>query len=61
MINPLAGDLGGAPFKYLADWTDRIANGELPAQQAAAAARRRAQHRRHDLRTGATESSTCTT
>ncbi len=24
-------DLGGVPFKYLADWTDRIAAGELPA------------------------------
>ena len=30
MINPLAGSLGGAPFKYFADWTDRIAKGELP-------------------------------
>ncbi len=30
MINPLAGKLGGAPFKYLADWTDRVAKGELP-------------------------------
>ena len=30
MINPLAGYLGGAPFKYFGDWTDRIAKGELP-------------------------------
>jgi len=30
MVNPLAGRLGGAPFKYFADWTDRIAKGELP-------------------------------
>ena len=30
MVNPLAGQLGGAPFKYFADWTDRIAHGELP-------------------------------
>src|SRR5262245_37473389 len=30
MLNPLTGVLGGAPFKYLADWTDRIAKGELP-------------------------------
>jgi hypothetical protein len=30
MIGPLAGKLGGAPFKYLADWTDRVAKGELP-------------------------------
>jgi hypothetical protein len=30
MITPLAGHLGGAPFKYFADWTDRIAKGELP-------------------------------
>ena len=37
MVNPLAGQLGGAPFKYFADWTDRIAQGELPHAQAAAA------------------------
>jgi streptogramin lyase len=30
MVNPLAGHLGGAPFKYFADWTDRIAKGQLP-------------------------------
>jgi hypothetical protein len=30
MVNPLAGTLGGAPFKHFADWTDRIARGELP-------------------------------
>src|SRR5579862_49116 len=30
MINPLAGDLGGVPFKYFADWTDSIAKGALP-------------------------------
>ena len=32
------------------DWTDRIAKGELPHRQAAAAAGRRAQHRRHAAR-----------
>ena len=26
--NPLIGPLGGAPFKYFGDWTDRIAAGE---------------------------------
>ena len=26
----LAGRLGGVPFKYFGDWTDRIAKGELP-------------------------------
>ena len=31
MINPLAGHLGGVPFQYLADWTDRVAAGETPA------------------------------
>lgn len=31
MINVLAGRLGGVPIRYLADWTDRIAAGELPA------------------------------
>ena len=30
MVNPLAGTLGGVPFKYFGDWTDRIARGELP-------------------------------
>jgi hypothetical protein len=30
MVNPLAGHLGGAPFRYFADWTDRVAKGELP-------------------------------
>jgi hypothetical protein len=30
MINPLANRLGGAPFRYFADWTDRVAKGELP-------------------------------
>jgi hypothetical protein len=30
MVNPLAGTLGGAPFRYFADWTDRIAKGDLP-------------------------------
>ncbi|MBI2998486.1 MAG: carboxypeptidase regulatory-like domain-containing protein [Deltaproteobacteria bacterium] len=29
MVTPL-GQLGGVPFKYFADWTDRIAKGELP-------------------------------
>ena len=31
MINPLAGLLGGVPFEYLADWTDRVAAGETPS------------------------------
>jgi hypothetical protein len=30
MTNYLAGVLGGVPFKYFGDWTDRIAKGELP-------------------------------
>src|SRR6266849_1865794 len=30
MVNRLAGQLGGVPFKYFGDWTDRIAKGELP-------------------------------
>jgi len=30
MVNILAGQLAGAPIKYLADWTDRVAAGELP-------------------------------
>ena len=31
MVNPLAGKLGGVPFKYFGDWTNRIAQGELPS------------------------------
>jgi len=30
MVSPLAGYLGGVPFRYFGDWTDRIAKGELP-------------------------------
>jgi hypothetical protein len=30
MVDVLAGELGGVPFKYLADWTDSIAKGALP-------------------------------
>jgi hypothetical protein len=31
MINPIAGKFNGVPLKYFGDWTDRIANGELPS------------------------------
>ena len=31
MIRQLAQELQGVPFKYLGDWTDRVAKGELPA------------------------------
>jgi len=30
MVDPLAGKLGGVPFKYFGEWTDRVAEGELP-------------------------------
>ena len=30
MFNTLVKNLGGAPIRYYADWTDRIAKGELP-------------------------------
>ena len=30
MVNRLAGQLGGAPFKYFGDWTERVAKGETP-------------------------------
>ena len=36
MINQLAGNFAGVPFKYLGDWTDRIASGELPKDKPAA-------------------------
>jgi hypothetical protein len=33
MINILAGQMGGAPFKYFGEWTDRVAKGTLPDQK----------------------------
>src|SRR5207244_8513692 len=30
MTTQLAGNFGGAPYKYYGDWSDRIAKGELP-------------------------------
>ncbi|GJD96377.1 carboxypeptidase regulatory-like domain-containing protein [Methylobacterium iners] len=33
MTNQLAGVFGGAPFKYYAEWTERIAKGETPQVQ----------------------------
>jgi len=33
MIQIAMGTLGGLPLKYLSDWTDRVAMGELPAQK----------------------------
>ncbi|MCK9907967.1 carboxypeptidase-like regulatory domain-containing protein [Microbacteriaceae bacterium K1510] len=30
MTNRLAGQFGGAPYKYFGEWTDRIAKGEVP-------------------------------
>lgn len=30
MTNRIAGQFGGSPFRYFADWTERVANGELP-------------------------------
>jgi hypothetical protein len=33
MLGIAAGILGGVPFRYLADWTDRVAAGELPASR----------------------------
>src|SRR3954465_2461684 len=30
MVTIAAGQLGGMPFKYLGDWTERVAKGELP-------------------------------
>ena len=31
MVNQIAGEFGGAPLKYLGDWTDSVAKGALPA------------------------------
>jgi hypothetical protein len=35
MVNLAQGVLGGVPIRYLADWTDRIAGGALPASKPA--------------------------
>ena len=35
MTNRLAGELGGAPFKYFGEWTDRVARGETPKNKPA--------------------------
>ena len=35
MINILAGQLGGAPFKYFGEWTEKIAKGALPTEKPA--------------------------
>ena len=35
MTNRLAGQLGGVPYKYFGDWTDRVAKGELPKHKPA--------------------------
>ena len=61
MTNRIAGQLGGVPYKYFGDWTDRVAKGELPKTQAAAAAGRRAQRRRHHLGLVDSRTNICTT
>ena len=33
MTNQIAGGFNGVPFKYLGDWTDRVAKGELPKEK----------------------------
>jgi hypothetical protein len=33
MTNRIAGQLGGVPYKYFGDWTERVAKGELPKQK----------------------------
>src|SRR5947207_6511096 len=35
MVNIMAGQLAGAPIKYFADWTERVAKGELPKNKPA--------------------------
>jgi hypothetical protein len=35
MTNRIAGQLGGVPYKYFGDWTDRVAKGELPKHKPA--------------------------
>ena len=35
MTNRIAGQMGGVPYKYFGDWTDRVAKGELPKNKPA--------------------------
>jgi hypothetical protein len=35
MTNRLAGELGGVPYKYFGEWTERVAKGELPKHKPA--------------------------
>ena len=35
MTNRIAGQLGGVPYQYFGDWTDRVAKGELPKHKPA--------------------------
>ena len=35
MTNRLAGQLAGVPYKYFGEWTERVANGELPKNKPA--------------------------
>ncbi|MGA9053586.1 MAG: carboxypeptidase regulatory-like domain-containing protein, partial [Pseudolabrys sp.] len=35
MTNRIAGQFGGVPYKYFGDWTDRVAQGELPKNKPA--------------------------
>ena len=50
MIIIAQGTLAGIPIPYLADWTDRIAAGEVPALTARASERHRTQRRRYSAR-----------
>ncbi len=55
------GQLGGVPIKYLADWTDRIARGELPASQRRSARRASNATSSRPCATGPIRRRTCTT
>src|SRR5207342_691296 len=35
MTNRIAGQFGGAPYKYFGDWTDSVAKGDLPKNKPA--------------------------
>ena len=60
MVNRLAGQLGGVPFKYFGDWTDRIAKGELPKTKPPRPAGHRAQRRDLLVGMGAPRNISCT-
>ena len=61
MVNILAGQLAGAPIKYFADWTDRVAQGRATASTSRRGRKGSSATSWSRPGTGATRRNTCTT